>query len=160
LFNHLIALYAATDITQHLEQILTALRPLIESKSATTDALAENVSDNACGAVGRIILASPQLVPLSHVLPVLMTGLPLVKDNLEYTPVIKALIMVVRENLAEVNLSWFMGLIADTAADYDAGTQTQVVEFLKMIAGGSSWAGLMESVGQEKAAKLGAMVQG
>jgi hypothetical protein len=38
-------------INQHLEQILTTLRLLIESRSATTDALADIVSDNACGAV-------------------------------------------------------------------------------------------------------------
>jgi hypothetical protein len=138
---------------------LTALRPLIESRSATTDALAENVSDNACGAVGRIILASPQLVPLSHVIPVLMTGLPLVKDYLEYTPVVKALLLVVKENLAEVNMTWLLSFIADTAVDYDANTQVDVVEFLKVIAGGEGWAGLMESVGAEKAGKLVAMVQ-
>jgi hypothetical protein len=118
------------------------------------------VSDNACGAVGRIILTSPQLVPLGHVLPVLMTGLPLVKDYLEYTPVIKALLLVVKENLAEVNMTWMLGFIADTAVDYDAATQVAVVEFLQMVAGGASWAGLLESVGAEKAGKLQAMVQG
>lgn len=151
-FNSCIALYAATDISQHLEQILTALRPLIESRGHEADA--ENTSDNGCGAVARIICTTPQLVPLEHVLPVLITGLPLVKDYLEYTPVLQALLMIVRDNLAEVNLTWLLGFIADTVDNYTSKTRAEVAGFLKMAAAGPTWAGLVESIGQEKAAKL------
>jgi hypothetical protein len=39
--------------------------------------------DNACGAVARIISSAPQAVPLQHVLPVLLTALPLREDHEE-----------------------------------------------------------------------------
>ena len=154
-------MYSVADISQHLEQILTALRPLVESRALSiNDPTRENTSDNACGAIGRIILATPHLVPLAHVLPVFITGLPLVKDFLEYAPVVEALLMVVRDNLAEVNLTWLLGFLADTCGDYERKTLVLTGEFLSRMASlnGESWNSLLASIGAEKAEKLKALV--
>ena len=127
---------------------------------STADALAENSSDNACGAVGRLILTSPHLVPLEHVLPVLMSGLPLVKDHLEYAPIVRALLLIVQDSLAEVNLSWMLNFLMDTVTEYDASTRGLVVTFCTMVAGGgAAWAAVVESLGPEKGARMNALIQ-
>lgn len=99
-------------------------------------------------------MKTPQLVPFGDVLPIFMSGLPLVKDFLEYAPVVEALITIVRDNLTEVNLSWLLALIADSVEHYEPKTVVLVREFLRIASTGESWSGLLESVGQEKATKI------
>jgi hypothetical protein len=50
------------------------------------------VTDNACGAVARMISKNTAAVPLDQVLPVLVGALPLKKDYAEYEPVFECLL--------------------------------------------------------------------
>lgn len=54
-----------------LPQVLAALHTLFRADEAA------GARDNAVGAVGRIMLAVPQALPLGQVLPVYLGGLPL-----------------------------------------------------------------------------------
>lgn len=54
-----------------LPQVLAALHTLFSADEAA------GARDNAVGAVGRIMLAVPQALPLGQVLPVYLGGLPL-----------------------------------------------------------------------------------
>lgn len=80
----------------NISQILAALHPLFDSQRPAV------VVDNACGAVARLITTFPQSVPLQHVLPVLLTALPLREDHEEETPVWTCLIQIVKSSPAFV----------------------------------------------------------
>ncbi|PRP74487.1 hypothetical protein PROFUN_16226, partial [Planoprotostelium fungivorum] len=60
------------------------------STSIDDDSL-PNIIDNSCGALCRMIMTAPHLVPLGQVLPTLMDHLPLRRDMEENTTVYKAL---------------------------------------------------------------------
>lgn len=55
----------------YLPQVLSALHTLFRADEAA------GARDNAVGAVGRIMLAVPQALPLAQVLPVFLGALPL-----------------------------------------------------------------------------------
>ena len=63
-------------------EILALLWPLFEKEGSKI-----NSTDNACGAVARMILRSPSNVPLDQVLPVILKNLPLTRDYEENEPV-------------------------------------------------------------------------
>jgi hypothetical protein len=62
-----------------LPQVLAALHTLFRADEAA------GARDNAVGAVGRIMLAVPQALPLGQVLPVYLGGLPLQVCELQGT---------------------------------------------------------------------------
>lgn len=64
---------AGAESVQYYQEILRRLVPLFAS---TEPAL----SDNACGAAARMILNSPESVPLEHVLPLMYKALPIKVD--------------------------------------------------------------------------------
>jgi len=52
--------------------------------------------DNACGVVARLILSSPQSIPLDQVLPVFLNALPLKKDMQENKSVYNSIFSLFR----------------------------------------------------------------
>ena len=72
--------------------ILSVLHPLFENQSFP------GTTDNASGAVARLILAHPNAVPLDQVLPVFLNALPLKSDFAENEPVFESLFYLFRAN--------------------------------------------------------------
>ncbi|KAG9295040.1 hypothetical protein G9A89_017834 [Geosiphon pyriformis] len=88
----LLCFYTNVNIIGQYGAILTALHPLITRQSAS------NVTDNACGAVCRMILAHSEAIPLDQVLEVLIRTLPLKKDYQENEPVYQCIFQLFRIN--------------------------------------------------------------
>ena len=74
----------------HYGKILTALRPLFEKRPKENAAIV----DNACSAVGRMICAAPNALPLAEVLPVMLAVMPLKEDIMENEPAYKPLLQL------------------------------------------------------------------
>ena len=55
-----------------------------------------NVTDNACGAVVRMIMKHPQAVPVEQVLPTLVQALPLKAELEENEPVFRFLLSLIQ----------------------------------------------------------------
>lgn len=70
--------------------LLTALYPLFQGQ------VLPNVTDNACGAVSRMIMKHPNAVPLDQVLPVFVQALPLKRDFEENEAVYRLLFQLIR----------------------------------------------------------------
>jgi len=68
--------YGGEAVVKHYPKLLELLSPLFLGPTPGT-------IDNACGAVGRMIQAFPQAVPLPQVLPVWIAALPLREDYQE-----------------------------------------------------------------------------
>jgi importin-4 len=64
-------------------QILSKLEPLLSIEQST---------DNAAGCVSRMIMAHPERVPISEVMPALVKLLPLKKDYLENKPIYECIV--------------------------------------------------------------------
>jgi hypothetical protein len=77
--------YTQLDISSYYPEILSSLSPLFNSSS-----LPQTI-DNACGAVARLLLRYPNVVPIEEVLPTFFNSLPLKSDYEENVPVVKFL---------------------------------------------------------------------
>jgi len=77
--------YTQLDISNYYPEILSSLSPLFNSTS-----LPQTI-DNACGAVARLLLRYPNVVPIEQVLPTFFNALPLKSDFEENVPVVKFL---------------------------------------------------------------------
>ncbi|CAG8690182.1 1184_t:CDS:10, partial [Ambispora leptoticha] len=88
----LLCQHTTVNITPQYNNILAALHPLFVKKSTT------NVTDNACGAVCRMMLVHPEAIPIDQVLPVLIQTLPLKKDYQENEPVYQCIFQLFRAN--------------------------------------------------------------
>jgi len=73
------------DISSYYPEILSSLSPLFNSTS-----LPQTI-DNACGAVSRLLLRYPNVVPIEEVLPTFFNALPIKTDYEENVPVVKFL---------------------------------------------------------------------
>jgi len=73
------------DISSYYPEILSRLSPLFNSTS-----LPQTI-DNACGAVARLLLRHPNVVPIEQILPTFFNALPLKNDFAENVPVVKFL---------------------------------------------------------------------
>ncbi|KAL6612927.1 ARM repeat-containing protein [Neocallimastix californiae] len=73
------------DISSYYPEILSSLSPLFNPES-----LPQTV-DNACGAVARLLLRYPTIVPIEEILPTFFNALPLKSDYEENVPVVKFL---------------------------------------------------------------------
>ncbi|KAI9363287.1 armadillo-type protein [Pilaira anomala] len=80
------------DLSSQYPIILTALHPLFQNQPVP------NITDNATGAVARLIIARPDAVPLDQVLPVFTSVLPLKIDFAENEPVFNCLFSLFRAN--------------------------------------------------------------
>ncbi|KAI8988658.1 armadillo-type protein [Pilobolus umbonatus] len=87
-----LSLYSQLDLASQYPIILTALHPLFQGQSVP------NITDNAMGAVARMIIARPHAVPLDQVLPVFISVLPLKADFAENEPVFNCLFYLFRNN--------------------------------------------------------------
>lgn len=79
--------------------ILTALHPLFHHQPLP------NTTDNAAGAVARLMLVHPDAMPMEQVLPVLFSALPLKADYEENGPVFECLFQLFHSNNAFVSIS-------------------------------------------------------
>ncbi|KAI8913545.1 armadillo-type protein [Gorgonomyces haynaldii] len=110
--------------------ILQLLRPLFDKDDTT------NAVDNACGAAARMILAAPDSVPLEHVLPVLVSKLPLTKDYNENRPVFKMLLSLLHAGnpilLQQLDrLMNIFGQVLTSENQLDPETRQHLVNYLK-----------------------------
>jgi hypothetical protein len=88
------------DLSSQYPVILTALYPLFQGQPVP------NITDNATGAVARLITARPEAVPLDQVLPVFISVLPLKADFAENEPVFNCIFQLFRANDSYVSFSF------------------------------------------------------
>lgn len=92
--------HSGVDLTQHYQSLLTALQPFF-AKHAEEPEDVKTARDNACGCLARMIMKSPEAVPLDQALPILFSSLPLENDLAEWTPVLLCLVQLVQANQAQ-----------------------------------------------------------
>ncbi len=97
----LAVLIQTEQLNSHYAQLLPLLRPLFDRDESKI-----NITDNACGAVARMILRYPSAMPLDYVLPVFLSSLPLTKDFQENEPVYKCLFALLGTQNAYVIFYW------------------------------------------------------
>eukprot|EP00842_Homolaphlyctis_polyrhiza_P003319 jgi/Hompol1/3989/HPOL_006868-RA len=124
---------STSDLSSHYSQILQLLRPLFSHDAQS------NITDNACGAVARLILKHPAAVPLEQVLPVLLEHLPIKRDQEENVPVVKCLVFLAHQqnsvlmaNIALV-VKVFAQILALPPAQIKVETKESIVQFLGML---------------------------
>lgn len=87
------------DKNRQYPTILAALYPLFQNQTLP------GTTDNASGAVARLITAHSEAVPLEQVLPVFLNALPLKADFAENEPVFNCLFHLFRSNNGFVSFS-------------------------------------------------------
>lgn len=112
--------------------LLTALYPLFQGQDLS------NVTDNACGAVARMILKHPNVVPVEQVLPVFVQALPLKVDFEENEPVYKLLFSLIHAQNAWIfaNLAQLLAVFADVLpreGELKPATRLEMVEIVKQL---------------------------
>ncbi|CAO3681569.1 unnamed protein product [Rhizopus stolonifer] len=80
------------DLSTQYPALLTTLYPLFQPQAVP------NITDNAAGAVARMIVSRPDAVPLDQVLPVFTSVLPLKADFAENEPVFHCIFQLFRAN--------------------------------------------------------------
>ncbi|UZJ51765.1 hypothetical protein CBS101457_001085 [Exobasidium rhododendri] len=85
-----------TNLSEHFNALLGAIRPMFDITSTKDEAL--TARDNACGCLCRMITKNQSAVPLDQALPVLLGALPLKKDMVEWSPVLKTLMGLLQAN--------------------------------------------------------------
>ncbi|GBG68591.1 hypothetical protein CBR_g3136 [Chara braunii] len=81
----------------YYQNVLGALHPIFQKEEEEPA-----VKDNACGAVARMIMASPSALPLAQVLPVFISGLPLKEDMEEAESSYGCLCNLIQAGCAEI----------------------------------------------------------
>lgn len=86
---------SAVDVSSHYQQILQLLFHLLSKSDEQAKVDDEETKDvvnrsnaNACGCVARMALKNPLAIPVEHVLPALLTHLPLEAAPEENTPIL------------------------------------------------------------------------
>ncbi|KAF9953080.1 hypothetical protein BGZ72_005712 [Mortierella alpina] len=120
------------DISSQYPAILTALYPLFQGQNL------DNVTDNACGAVARMIMRHPDVVPVDQVLPVFVQALPLKRDYEENEPVYKLLFQLIRSQNTWVfnNLTQLLTIFAGVLSKEDElkpHTRQEMIEIIKAL---------------------------
>ncbi|KAF9918661.1 hypothetical protein BX616_006907 [Lobosporangium transversale] len=120
------------DISTQYPALLTTLYPLFQGQSL------DNVTDNACGAVARMIMKYPNAVPLDQVLPVFMQALPLKRDYEENEPVYKLLFSLIRSQNSWIfaNLTSLLPIFAEVLSKEDElkpHTRQEMIEIIKAL---------------------------
>lgn len=113
----------------HVVTLLQALHAVCQRRTQTAESAAAD-TDNALAAVGRMILAAPDAVPLSHVLPVFFANLPLTSDLVEYPAVLQCIGFLLQSNNADVlaHVPAILGVIAHVVHP----STTELPDALKM----------------------------
>ncbi|KAF9109703.1 hypothetical protein BGX27_007294 [Mortierella sp. AM989] len=118
------------DVSRQYPSLLTALYPLFQGQSL------RDVTDNACGAVARMIMKHPDAVPLDQVLPVFVQALPLKRDFEENEPVYTLLFSLIRAQNVWVgnNLPKLLSVFAEVLSKEDElkpHTRQEMIEVIK-----------------------------
>ncbi|KAI8331553.1 armadillo-type protein [Chlamydoabsidia padenii] len=124
--------YSQIDLSSQYPAILATLHPLFQNQSLV------NTTDNATGAVARLILAHAEAVPLDQVLPVFTGALPLKADFAENEPVFNCIFELFRSNNTFVfaHIPQFLQVFVHVLADeeqLDGATRGQLVELLRAL---------------------------
>jgi hypothetical protein len=120
------------DISSQYQPLLMALYPLFQGQNL------DNVTDNACGAVARMIMRHPQAVPVDQVLPVFVQALPLKRDYEENEPVYKLLFSLIRSQNQWVfnNMPQLLEIFANVLSKEDElkpHTRQEMIEIIKAL---------------------------
>ncbi|KAF9933551.1 hypothetical protein FBU30_005193 [Linnemannia zychae] len=120
------------DISSQYPTLLTALYPLFQGQNL------DNVTDNACGAVARMIMRHPEVIPIDQVLPVFVSALPLKRDYEENEPVYKLLFSLIRSQNAWVfnNMPQLLEIFANVLSKEDElkpHTRQEMIEIVKAL---------------------------
>ncbi|KAI8097132.1 armadillo-type protein [Halteromyces radiatus] len=124
--------HSQVDLSSQYPTILSALHPLFQGQSLV------NTTDNATGAVARLILAHPDAMPLDQVLPVFTSALPLKADFAENEPVFNCLFQLFRSNNAFVfaHIPQFLQVFTVVLSNDEQlteGTRGQLIELLRAL---------------------------
>ncbi|CAO3652130.1 unnamed protein product [Cunninghamella blakesleeana] len=124
--------YSQVDLSSQYPSVLTALHPLFQGQTLA------NTTDNATGAVARLILAHPEAVPLDQVLPVFTSALPLKADFAENEPVFNCIFQLFRSNNAFVfaHIPQFLQVFNHVLSDEEqltVATRNQLIELLRAL---------------------------
>jgi len=129
------------DLTTHYGTILSNLFPLFDRETNTTDT--NQACDNACGAVSRLILKSPNAIPLDQVLPILIGHLPIKQDFVENAKVFDALLLLLSSGKAGAhvdNILRLVGLVlteqaqaTDSSGPLLTDTQEKLLQMIKSM---------------------------
>jgi hypothetical protein len=97
-----------------------------------------NVTDNACGAVARMIMKHPNAVPLDQVLPVFVQALPLKRDFEENETVYRLLFQLIRSQNAWVgnNMGALLAVFTEVLSkpdDLKPHTRQEMIEVVKVL---------------------------
>ncbi|KAK3844617.1 MAG: armadillo-type protein [Linnemannia gamsii] len=120
------------DLSSQYPALLSALYPLFQGQDLS------NVTDNACGAVARMIMKHPNVVPVEQVLPVFVQALPLKIDFEENEPVYKLLFSLIRSQNAWIfaNLPQLLTVFADVLpreGELKPATRLEMIEIVKQL---------------------------
>lgn len=112
--------------------ILGALYPLFHGQTLP------NVTDNAAGAVARLILRNPEAVPLDQVLPTFTTALPLKRDFEENEPVFECIFTLFRANNSFVmeHIPQFLHIFAQVLSEEGQvkdPTKASMIELIRAL---------------------------
>lgn len=88
------------NVQPFVPEVLQALHPLFAL--APGDDGGAETTDNATGAVARLIMAAPAAVPMAAVLPVFLQALPLKADKAENEAVYKCLLQLLQAQLPDL----------------------------------------------------------
>lgn len=127
--------HGGAAVQPHYMTILQRMYPLFTNQPVP------EVTDNACGAVCRMIMAGASQLPLDKVLPVLVSALPLKKDFIENEVVFQTLLSLIRDgNQAAIQfLPQLFPVFADAYLDnaempkLKPETLQQTTELLKQL---------------------------
>lgn len=110
------------DLSGRYMQVLGALQPAFAGGTQDGAAL-DNLKDNACGAVGRMLIKNANALPLDQVLPVFFGALPLRRDYAETEKAFKATFKLLREQnpIAIAHLDHLLAVYARALASLSAG---------------------------------------
>ncbi|CAO3593935.1 unnamed protein product [Absidia cylindrospora] len=124
--------HSQIDLSSQYATILSALHPLFQDQALV------NTTDNATGAVARLILAHPDAMPLDQVLPVFTGALPLKADFAENEPVFNCIFQLFRSNNAFVfaHIPQFLQVFTVVLSDEEQlteATRAQLIELLRAL---------------------------
>ncbi|KAG1647193.1 hypothetical protein G6F44_000087 [Rhizopus delemar] len=124
--------HTQVDLSTQYPAILTALHPLFQGQPVP------NITDNAAGAVARLIISRPDAVPLDQVLPVFTSVLPLKVDFAENEPVFQCLFQLFRVNNSFVHnqVSNFLPIFAHVLmyeGQLSDNTRSELVQLIRAL---------------------------
>ncbi|KAI8344311.1 armadillo-type protein [Chlamydoabsidia padenii] len=121
--------HSQIDLSSQYPTILASLHPLFQNQTLV------NVTDNATGAVARLILAHPDAMPLDQVLPVFTGALPLKADYAENEPVFNCIIQLFHSNNAFVlgHIPQFLQVFAHVLSDEAQLSETTRGRLIELV---------------------------